>query len=481
MTRSRLMSAPAARRAAAVAAAAVLALLWRRRKRARTLAVVMPGFGEAIEIATTAVERSEGHGVGGPAAIARVDDGTGAEQTIGSPVRFDELMEGGGAFRNVTTYCYDATSAGDRFLFLEVTSLEALWDEPFHDRGIRKLATGRCFVASAATAAAWAERRWADGGLGTTLHVWNTGRCGSTLLHRLLWASGAVASVSEPYWFDQLTAEARGAVLSGCSNQSTSARRRGLARTAHALDFHVARRLRPAAVACAMNPKGSGHYVLVDTIAALPSAGARQLFMYRDVTKVAESFCSIFAAQQRQQREAAGRARRVVVGLIGGLIARLGKKPPPATFASRRLRELSARNALASCPAPPPMARMIATSWSDAVSLWREQLADAADVEGMLTLRMDEFVDKTRREAICEYLLRWIGAGTDGLAAAVAQFGEHSQKGNTMARSSNAGAVPRALSDEDTAAVAQLARAAIGGDDPTRLVLPRSLAIDISV
>ena len=127
------------------------------------------------------------------------------------------------------------------------------------------------------------------------------------------------------------------------------------------------------------------------------------------------------------------------------------------------------------------MARMIATSWSDAVSLWREQLADAADVEGMLTLRMDEFVDKTRREAICEYLLRWIGAGTDGLAAAVAQFGEHSQKGNTMARSSNAGAVPRALSDEDTAAVAQLARAAIGGDDPTRLVLPRSLAIDISV
>ena len=51
MTRSRLMSAPAARRAAAVAAAAVLALLWRRRKRARTLAVVMPGFGEAIEIA----------------------------------------------------------------------------------------------------------------------------------------------------------------------------------------------------------------------------------------------------------------------------------------------------------------------------------------------------------------------------------------------------------------------------------------------
>ena len=470
-------------RAAAVAAAAVLALLWRRRKRERTLVVVMPGLGDAIEIATTAIERSEGHGVGGPDAIARVDDGNGAERTVGAPVRFDELMEGGGALRNVVPYCYDTTSAGDdRFLFLEVTSLEALWDEPFHDRGIRKLATGRCFVASAATAAAWAERRWASGGLGTTLHVWNCGRCGSTLLHRVLWASGKVASVSEPYWFDQLTAEARGAVISGCSTQSTSARRRGLARTAHALDFHVARRLRPSAVACAMNPKGSGHHVLVDTIAALPSTGARQLFMYRDVTKVAESFCSIFAAQQQQQpQRKAGLVRRVVVGLIGGLMALLRQKQPPAVFASRRLREVSAQGGLASRAVPGGMARMICLGWSDAVSLWRERLADATDVDGMLSLRMDEFVDKTRREAICRYLLRWIGAGTDGLAAAVAQFGEHSQKGNTMARSSNAGAVPRALSDEDRAAVAQLARAAIGGDDPTRLALPRSLAIDVSV
>merc|ERR1719502_884165 len=109
----------------------------------------------------------------------------------------------------------------------------------------------------------------------------------------LMWADGVSA------WREHLAA------AGGAAAWAATQRRRELARALHALDFHVARRLRPHATCCAMNPKGSGTTALVDCVAALPDAGGapraaqRHLFMYRDVTKVAESFCSIFAAQAR--------------------------------------------------------------------------------------------------------------------------------------------------------------------------------------
>ena len=92
------------------------------------------------------------------------------------------------------------------FLELETAALQQLYvDEAFLDRGVRKLVplgsrvavcsmvTAEAFLAADPLAASLFDRR--DGAqLGI---VWNTGRCGSTLLGKALVAAG-VASLSEP-------------------------------------------------------------------------------------------------------------------------------------------------------------------------------------------------------------------------------------------------------------------------------------------
>ena len=65
------------------------------------------------------------------------------------------------------------------------------------------MATAEAFLA-AEPGAAHFDGRGAGAGAGTLAVVWNTGRCGSTLLGKALLATGA-ASISEPHWCDQLT------------------------------------------------------------------------------------------------------------------------------------------------------------------------------------------------------------------------------------------------------------------------------------
>ena len=85
-----------------------------------------------------------------------------------------------------------------RLIFVKVSSLEDLAAEPFLHRAIRKLATNRGYALPFDVGLEYALRR-------NTPATGPLRRCGSTLLHRALFAVGA-CSLSEPHWLNQFYA-----------------------------------------------------------------------------------------------------------------------------------------------------------------------------------------------------------------------------------------------------------------------------------
>ena len=137
------------------------------------------------------VDRSDDHSVGGFSAFKL--------ESSGKEISFSELI----SRMDVTLYCYDL--AAQQLLFVKIDDMQALSSEPFLDRAVRNHAADEAFTCSFATATAWTEALPEERSSELKLcWIWNTGRCGSTLMHRLLAATGAVCSRSEPYWLDDL-------------------------------------------------------------------------------------------------------------------------------------------------------------------------------------------------------------------------------------------------------------------------------------
>merc|ERR1740121_2462115 len=152
------------------------------------------------------------------------------------------------AYRNMVLAYIDRVR--NTAVFLEVASLEALWAEPFEDRGITNVATGTGFEVDIGTVHEWALRQQIGAGRKLAI-IWNTGRCGSTLMHRALCAAG-VASLSEPFWFEQLNP-----IREGPRDDEDEAE----VQTAFACQvvaWTVTLRLYPSAKVLALNPKGFG-------------------------------------------------------------------------------------------------------------------------------------------------------------------------------------------------------------------------------
>jgi hypothetical protein len=88
----------------------------------------------------------------------------------------------------------------------EVSDLDAVLCAPFLDRSLRKLAKpgGAAFIATRDAVEGTIPTLVPDVPEWNVLWIWNTGRCGSTLVHRALAATGCVVSLSEPMWMDQV-------------------------------------------------------------------------------------------------------------------------------------------------------------------------------------------------------------------------------------------------------------------------------------
>jgi hypothetical protein len=208
-----------------------------------------------------------------------------------APVPFEALYEKDSPF---VLYAVEAMTSECPFLvFLELPPAERgrLWkSEAFIDRGIRKLVANgsRVAVASFDTAEAFCSNSTSvlERGEWGLSFVWNTGRCGSTLLHKAVSAFG-VASLSEPHWLDQVF----------FNPLPDEALRRAL-RTCVTLEALTARAQPAAAVPgwagatrFSFNPKAGGANVAEAVVAVFPQA--RHAFMYRACHKVVDSFTGL--------------------------------------------------------------------------------------------------------------------------------------------------------------------------------------------
>ena len=223
-----------------------------------------------------------------------------------------------------------------------------------------------------------------------------------------------------------------------------------------------------------LNPKS--HIVMSDAAIDL-YPGSRHIFMYRDCTKVVESFSSIFIGHLSPLKQRLARLHADYKRWLGAPGA-LGDFAP---FASARLTELAGSGSgsgsgAAAAPVRFPRELRMAhgsANWLDACWKWQElreegrtlppgssrAAAGSGRCEG-LTLRMDEFVGKSDAvkkgtgewHALVAVVLRFAGLLPEGVArgaevprpdsphmsAALAVFERGSQVGSKMESSSTA-------------------------------------------
>eukprot|EP00966_Prymnesium_polylepis_P147848 3415455-Prymnesium_polylepis.1 len=190
----------------------------------------VPKRGFVVFRTLTDVDRTDhpggaGRGPPGQPATTYITFKDEGERAVG----FGEILQEGSQF---VLYAVEAGRDDPVLVFLQLkpAARRALYEtEAFIDRGIRKQVElgSRVAFCSLTTAEAYLSEAASnvDSGTWRLSFVWNTGRCGSTLLHKAVLAKGAV-SLSEPHWLDQLlkAAEWRAAepallqrVLRGCS------------------------------------------------------------------------------------------------------------------------------------------------------------------------------------------------------------------------------------------------------------------------
>jgi hypothetical protein len=407
--------------------------------------------------------------VGGLSAIALRDD-----PALGW-LALDDLF----VRQNTFLYCLDW---GERvFVFVDVSSRKDVLAEPFLDRGIRKWAQGDAFVVSFDSAIAYSKAIETTELVDSVTWIWNTGRCGSTLLHRIFANAGQVsrsplASISEPRWLDELANWASPGLKIDEGMASD------ICLAAHVLEFS---HLRSLAVMAgqepprlfSMNPKAFGHKIIRLVERAFPKKVQNHVFNYRDAPLVIESFGSIFNAGETTWQYYLRRAKASL--LPGGQ----GVQPPGAplpVFSSIAMKEQGSSLAktlahLASHPVVP----MLTLTWCDAVLTWLE-FADGfyAEIEGSdrpISVHMSELVSHSTREAVVTSLLADAGLEPTPavIQAALACFEEHSQKGSEVWRQSSAqtGRVFLLLSDKAAidAAVGSIERLKLLGGPSLRL------------
>jgi hypothetical protein len=458
----------------------------------------VPGTGLASKLRVVDVIRDDNHGVGGLSAFELED--TGADMPLA------DLLER----KDVVLYCWargkDVEGGGMVLLFVSVRDMGKLAQHPFLDRGVREHCGAEAFAVSIESAEAKLPAAAARVNPQKVVFVWNTGRCGSTLMHRLLSAAGA-ESLSEPFWLDQLSFPFMRPLL-GADDAERKANATRLFQACALLDFGLAVSRAPAGWGgcLSLNPK-SMMATIDDALATFP--GSKHIFMYRDCAQVAESFGSIFHYHSplatRAVSAAASAWRRLT-----RQYTRLGDFGP---YHAARLNELAAADldnthGAIAFPRDAGVARRVA-GWLDTMHKWvevREAFVArsggdaAAASEYLITVRMDEFVGKAPSvkkggdewAMLINVLLRFAGLVTDAptpppLAPEVrAVFEKDSQAGNRMAASSHKGRVPPVLVQGDhsdiAAAIAAVGRAYAGafGSAPVTeagSVLPGSLAV----
>lgn len=357
------------------------------------------------------------------------------------------------------------------FLALAPDARRKMWlEEAFIDRGIRKLVElgSHVALASLATAQDYVADRAAQLATGEwqISFVWNTGRCGSTLMHKAVSAMGT-ASFSEPHWLDQLKFQ-----------QLDEERMVPALRVCVAIEALTAR-LQTAVPGWkrptnfVFNPKSGGMRLAEATVTAFPLA--RHAFMYRACHSVVESFAGLMFT------EGVPFAMSLSWRFLGvRALDHLGTLPSD----DLPFRELS------SLPVAMLTLRWIRTieDWIATTSRRAEALGANDPLASSLVLRMDEFTSKDLElraqimsAALVHFRIIDEGASRADIARALDVFSVHSQAGSAMS-----GPKAKVVTEGDVGVIKRcvagaLAQRAHVQDSGANIVLDRSLGVAVSL
>lgn len=431
------------------------------------------GLGKALVYTLSDVDRTDhpgGREGGGPG--KKCDAFLTCAPESRSQCKFEQVVKAGSKF---VLYATEA----ETLVFLEIEDKAALWAEPFLDRGARKLVKvgAKVAVASFATAKAWIEENEKYNVLleGKVCFVFNTGRCGSTLLHRALEALD-VQSSSEPHWCDQLGARAPEAERDHTWQATV---------LCLALEFHLCPK--NDAKRFALNPKNiSGGAWMADFVATdFPKA--KMCFVYRSLEKVAASFGKLLHAGEAEEDVAEQRAAWKKVPPL----QRFETLPVLPLF-DEKLGEECKEGNLALGEASRAAVAAEFAKWFEAVASWLRLVQErhASNCDDPLTnavcIRYDEFVDPKTRADVLVAALRHLGGffETDGdLAKALAVFDVDSQAGSAMV-SAKGGAdfltdADRVLARRCVVDAAKVLKLPLAADDKgANCKLPNTLSVD---
>jgi len=311
------------------------------------------------------------------------------------------------AYRNVITYCvYYAKS---RLILVEVSSLEDITNAPFLDRSVRRYATGKGFGVPLDVASEWANgqdflknKR--------IIFVWNTGRCGSTLMHRALVAGGAV-SASEPFFFDQMTAPWCECEWKNGPDASK------IAFACSCMIWHQLMVLVPDAKVFVMNGKGFFFKAFSACLSAFPKDvyDVRHMQMYRDAYGVVNSFGSLFFPD--------------------------GPPPPdysmPTNAISEDLQErLEEEDVDVALMPKNAFSKNVGFDWADSFHVWRRFfMRKDTDIEKLLCVSFKDFCTSPmeEREILTLKVLDFCGLPKENIAQTMQVFAVDSQEGSHMA------------------------------------------------
>lgn len=300
--------------------------------------------------------------------------------------------------------------------------------------------------------------------------IWNTGRCGSTLMHKALLACG-VGSFSEPQWLDQLCFSEAGKVEPALLSRAFKA--------CWLTDIHLL-----TGLPCyqntkkfSLNPKTSAWLssIAKPVLDAFPNA--KHCFMYRACDKVAESFASLDAATTPAEKIAEANAKWTQQGpqMLHHVLSQKIAKP----LISGDL-PLGAIESLG-------IARRTLV-WLNCIHAWIEVQENYDAFAKAPVVRMDEFVTKDlgKREVILKEILSRLDVVGDGddarIQAALEVFNENSQKNSAMGGAKKGGLSEKCRSSifECVATVGPLIPGVVVEGGGANVLLPGSLGTSAS-
>jgi len=329
------------------------------------------------------------------------------------PMLFEDLL----SLPNVMLFALDTRLPG-LLLLVEVDDWVAVYDEPFLDRAIPRHAGRRVWTVRVDELEQWAASKTVK----PTIWVWNSGRCGSTLLHRLL-SDVQVASVKEPVWMDTLALT---------RNQSaphlTQEYVDRLFNVAYAVEAHIVGRVFPAAKMMSMNGKSFGFRIIDSVMRNYPDH--KHLYLYRSPDEVAQSFT-------RSVLPSAG----PLIRLLGTseLLAPLALAIKPSS--SRAMALMSAKMQQLDAEGLPIVSHAFSKHFVEPVldgfAYWLEHVHGRANA---LSLRYKELTakDVALRRRVVHGLLSWVFDRTpidEEMDAAMVTFSKDSQANSAMSKS----------------------------------------------